>query len=185
LTHVKTIADPVVGGREAKLRSSARGLADPAFGIPETRGKAHSMRRPLLKHIITPFPHAVDLDDTVEIACDMMAEHEIRHLPVRDGNALVGVVTDRDLRLQLGVRAAAGQAGSLSVKDVVERDLVSAGLHDPLDGVLSQMAERRVGSALVTHGGSLVGILTTTDVCRAFGEFLARLEGKDDGGNAA
>jgi CBS domain-containing protein len=34
------------------------------------------------------------------------------------------------------------------------------------------MAERHLGSALVTRGGKLVGIFTTTDACRALARLL-------------
>jgi CBS domain-containing protein len=42
----------------------------------------------------------------------------------------------------------------------------------PLDHVVEEMAERRIGSALVTHHGTLAGIFTVTDACRVLAEIL-------------
>jgi acetoin utilization protein AcuB len=57
-------------------------------------------------------------------------------------------------------------------------------LHEPLDNVLITMAERHIGSAIVTRAGKLVGMFTAVDACRCFGTFLRehfpRVEGDDD-----
>ena len=42
----------------------------------------------------------------------------------------------------------------------------------PLDQVVTEMAERRIGSALITHHDKLVGIFTVTDACRVLAEIL-------------
>ena len=46
-------------------------------------------------------------------------------------------------------------------------------LSTSLQAVLSHMAEHRLGSALVTRKGKLAGVITSTDACRGFAEFLA------------
>ena len=45
----------------------------------------------------------------------------------------------------------------------------------PLDEVLDEMWEQRIGAALVLKAGKLVGILTAADVCRLFAEHLRRV----------
>ena len=50
---------------------------------------------------MTPSPHCVQLDDSLLVARTMMVEHDVRHLPVKDGHQLVGILTDRDLRRAL------------------------------------------------------------------------------------
>jgi predicted transcriptional regulator len=42
----------------------------------------------------------------------------------------------------------------------------------PVDDVVMHMAEIRVGTAMITRNGKLVGIFTTTDVCRNYAELL-------------
>jgi CBS domain-containing protein len=48
--------------------------------------------------------------------------------------------------------------------------VVDAG--EPAEAVAAAMAERHLGSALVTRAGKLVGIFTTTDACRALARVL-------------
>ena len=55
-----------------------------------------------MKAVMTPFPYSVELDDPIAKARGLMDEHRIRHLPVKDGCELVGLLTDRDLKLVLG-----------------------------------------------------------------------------------
>jgi acetoin utilization protein AcuB len=53
------------------------------------------------------------------------------------------------------------------VRDVYQPESYVVDAGERLEDVASTMAERHVGSALVTRGGKLVGIFTTTDACRA------------------
>ena len=52
---------------------------------------------PPIKAVMTPFPYSIAIDAPLSDAAQMMEEHEIRHLPVIEGDELVGVVSDRDL----------------------------------------------------------------------------------------
>jgi acetoin utilization protein AcuB len=58
-------------------------------------------------------------------------------------------------------------------------------LNERLDVVLQNMADRHIGSALVTRQGKLAGVFTTTDVCRAFVEYLRDPFRPVDGDDAA
>ncbi len=42
----------------------------------------------------------------------------------------------------------------------------------PRENVLVTMADRHIGSAIVTRRGKLAGVFTTLDACRAFGRYL-------------
>jgi acetoin utilization protein AcuB len=56
---------------------------------------------PSIASVMTPFPYVVHVDDSVLAARALMVEREVRHLPVKSGNTLVGVLTDRDLKRAL------------------------------------------------------------------------------------
>jgi CBS domain-containing protein len=136
---------------------------------------------PALASVMTPFPHAIDAGDTLGHARSMMAEHDFHHLPVTRADELVGVISDTDL-LVAGNLAPNGGAQVL-VSAVCTRDVYVVDIHTRLDVVAKTMAERHIGSALVTRQGKLVGILTHTDVARVLGEVLSALfpgEGGDD-----
>lgn len=139
------------------------------------------MRRiPQIKSVMTPFPYSIAPDDSLADARRMMDDHGIRHLPVKDGDTLLGVITDRDIRLVSGPRADHG----LSVRGVYIPHVYAVELTEPLDNVLLHMAAHHIGSAIVTKHGKLVGLFTVTDACRCFGDFL-REQFLPGGGNEA
>ncbi len=137
---------------------------------------------PRIKAVMTPFPYSVAPGDSLETARRLMREHDIRHLPVMEGGAPAGVITDQDLRRALAV---AGEGASPRVRDVDLSETCLADLSAPLDVVLSEMAARHCDSALVTRAGKLVGIFTATDACRRFAELLRREAAPPEGDSAA
>ncbi len=139
-------------------------------------------RIPPVKVVMTTFPYSVERTEPLEDARDMMREHGLRHLPVTERHALVGVISDRDIRRVLASRLGLADVEALEVGDAMSDDLYAVALDTPLDEVLAGMAERHVGCAVVTRQGRLAGILTTTDVCRLFADHLA---GHRPGGNDA
>ena len=66
------------------------------------------------------------------------------------------------------------------------RDLFIAPFRAPLNEVVFEMAERRIGSVIVQRQGKLAGILSSIDVCRILGEYLEALFPTGNrGGNSA
>ena len=140
---------------------------------------------PNLTHAMTPFPYSVDLDSSYEQATELMGHHNVRHLPVTEDHRVVGVITDRDLTSAMDVHTRAGGTGELSVRDLYIPDPYVVSVDEPLDNVLLTMAERHIGSAIVTKGGKLVGMFTTVDACRSFGEYLRQHFPRSGGDTAA
>jgi CBS domain-containing protein len=136
-------------------------------------------RIPSIKAVMTPFPWKVRLDDPLSHATAVMRERNIGHLPVTDGDQLVGIVTKRDIGL---VENAVRDNASLRVRDACVIDAYVVDLSAPLDRVLAEMAERHIGSVLVVKRGKLAGIFTSSDACHHFGRFLAQFfdSGGDD-----
>ena len=115
---------------------------------------------------MTPFPHFVEVGDSVLAARALMVRHEVRHLPVKKGDTLVGVVTDRDLKRAFDPDLGLPPKQELFVRDVYVPDAYTVETSEPLDRVLDEMVSRHVGSVLVTSHGRLAGIFTATDACR-------------------
>ena len=42
---------------------------------------------------MTPFPHFADAEQSVSAAREQMTAHGVRHLPVKDGGELTGIVS--------------------------------------------------------------------------------------------
>jgi len=128
-------------------------------------------RIPPIKAVMTPFPHAVGIDDSIEMARQTMRTQAIRHLAVTEKGQLVGVISEREIELAVGARVVRdAQMGGAYVVELTER----------LDRVLLAMSRSHLGSALVVKRGKLVGIFTTSDACRIFGECLRNLFPNDD-----
>ena len=52
----------------------------------------------LVRDYMTPNPMTVNEDIGILEAAELMKNHKVRRFPVVRGNALIGIVTDRDLR---------------------------------------------------------------------------------------
>lgn len=123
-------------------------------------------------NVMTPFPHSVDLGASLLEARQFMKEHKIRHLPITKDGELCGIVTDHDIKIMLGPEFGSPDPNELSVLDVYVDDPYVVDIATHLASIVSTFVERKIGSAIVTKQGKLVGILTTRDVCRALAEYL-------------
>jgi CBS domain-containing protein len=127
---------------------------------------------PHVDSVMTPFPYTIEASRSVQEARAVMESQGVRHLPVTSEGRLVGVLSDRDLKLAFAVLGNSASEEPLHVGDVCNLEAYIVEYDTPLDQVMFHMTERRIGSTLVTRNGKLVGILTTTDVCRHYGELL-------------
>jgi CBS domain-containing protein len=135
-------------------------------------------RIPLLKTVMTPFPWWIDIDEPLLAAREMMRKHKVRHLPVKEHGKLVSVVTDRDLKFALDPELGLPPRESLRVRDVCVYTAYIVDIESRLEAVLEVMAERKIGSALVTRDGNLVGIFTSMDACRVLAQMIGQLRGE-------
>lgn len=126
---------------------------------------------PQIQKYMTPAPHTIGGEQSLGKAKAMMSEHRIRHLPVLHGGRLVGVLTDRDVKLIESVVTEG--AGELRVADAMTEEVYTTTPERGLDQVASEMAEHKYGSAVILQNDRVVGIFTTTDACRALAEVFA------------
>ena len=127
---------------------------------------------PHIKGVMTPFPYAVALHAPLGDARRLMLEHRVRHLPVVEGQDLRGIITDRDIKLLLGPEMGSPDPHELTVEDAYVDDCYVVDLNTALADVLTTMAQRHIGAALVTKNGQLAGIFTAMDACRVFADRL-------------
>jgi CBS domain-containing protein len=96
-------------------------------------------------------------DDTAQQAAILMAENDIASLPVVDEGRLAGMVSDRDIALNV---VAEGRSASTCVRDVMTSRAIYCIDDEDVDDVLSRMAMLASNRLpVVDHGGKLVGIL--------------------------
>lgn len=145
---------------------------------------AQHRHMPPVSTLMTPFPYFVHPDDPISRVLALMREHGIRHVPVKEEDRVVGLISEGDLRWLSNPAAGGADPQAVRVRDVELPTPYAVDLSAPLGPVLLEMARRHVGSAIVLRSGRLAGIVTETDVCRALGEVLARRFGPG-GGDAA
>lgn len=125
---------------------------------------------PTIQKFMTTAPHTIGAEQTLSRAHDVMHEHSIRHLPVLEGGRLVGVVTDRDLKLVESLKDV--DPKTLRVDEAMTTDVVSVAPDMTLDEVVTTMGSRKIGCVVVMQNQKVVGIFTTVDLCVAFAELL-------------
>lgn len=129
--------------------------------------------RSMTRKVVTVNP-----ETTIFEAQELMAKHNIRHLPVvDDSNRLVGIVTDRDLRSALPYRffkdgiSPADKEGlqNLKAKDIMTRKVISIPPSYTIQDALLVVQNSKVGALpVVDDEGRLRGILSVRDLLRAF-----------------
>lgn len=125
------------------------------------------MKPPPICLFMTSLPVTIAPDTTVLAASEMMREKKIRHLPVVDDERLVGIVSDRDLKLIMALLSE--EANDVQVAMVMTETVFSCGPQAELSAVAAEMLERRCGSAVVVepeHPTHVLGIFTVTDALR-------------------
>jgi acetoin utilization protein AcuB len=133
----------------------------------------------LVRSRMTADVHTATPETTIAEALAITREHRIRHLPILDDGRLVGVVTDRDLRLAMPPMWADEQgelAEALHTKRVGElmiTDIVTIQPDTPVEEAARLLYTHRIGCLPIMEDDRLVGILTETDLLRAFADLFA------------
>lgn len=124
---------------------------------------------PRVDKYMTPMPHTINSDVNISVAEKMMRDNGFRHLPVRNAAHLVGVITERDIKLARSF----SQSDKLLVEEAMTADPYTVRPHAPLDEVVMEMAERKLGCAVVKQeNDTIVGIFTASDGLRALADVL-------------
>lgn len=122
-----------------------------------------------VEEFTTPDPITADEDMAIDDLRNLMEEHGIRHLPVVRGATVVGVISDRDVRLVAGLTAA--EKRQVRAADIMALDPLTVRASTSLDEVAYVMSENKVGSVLVEdEDGRFLGIFTATDALNALVE---------------
>ena len=114
---------------------------------------------------MTKSPHTIGASQPIGHASELMKKHGVRHLPVLEGGQLVGVISDRDVKIVESFRDVSEDETPCS--EAVGLEAYTVAPDALLVDVAAHMAEHKFGSAVVIDGNEVVGIFTTVDACRA------------------
>jgi len=111
--------------------------------------------------------------ETLDIAQDVMRLGGVRHIPVVEGETLVGILSQRDLLhaaasslLQLALERERGWLAKVHVREVMTTRVHTVAPEQPVAEAVALLLEQRVGCLPVVEDGRLVGIVTETDCLR-------------------
>jgi acetoin utilization protein AcuB len=117
----------------------------------------------------------VTKEATLARARELLHNHRIRHLPVVEGDRLVGILTDRDIR-QASPSSTAGISqdrtsaflAQIPVGGAMVLDVRTVSPYTTIEEAARLMIEHKIGCLPVTEANRLVGIITETDILGVF-----------------
>jgi acetoin utilization protein AcuB len=133
----------------------------------------------LVRDRMTSNPMTITPDTSFPEAFRLMRDNRIRHLPVVEKEKLIGVVAQTDL-----LHASPSPATSLSVfeinyllanlhvREVMSSPAVTVPDDAPLEEVARVLIDKKIGCLPVMRDGTMVGLITETDIFEAFVEIL-------------
>jgi len=136
--------------------------------------RAPIKREIMVTEIMTKNVITLTLDDTLTSARRKFEDLRLRHLPVVDGNHLLGILSLTDiLRLSFGKNFGSSQLEAdeaifemLSIDQVMKHNPVTVNSENSIEEVADILANEEFHALPVVDDGVLTGIVTTTDVIR-------------------
>ncbi len=132
-----------------------------------------------LDDLMTRNPVTIDPDSGLDSAMRLFDRFPFRHLPVVENEAVIGMLSDRDVQLATGWLASRERNQDAwgrilptpqTVREIMITPVLCANPTEAPTEAASTMLKRRIGALPVVDEGLLVGIVTETDILRAFME---------------
>ena len=128
-----------------------------------------------VRELMTKDPLVVSVDTSLAEARRMMIDRRIRHLLVTDGERLAGIVTDRDIRLKMPSPATSLSVweinyllARMTVESVMTKAVITVSPDRDASDAARIMLDHKIGALPVLDAGTVVGIVTESDMVRAF-----------------
>lgn len=131
------------------------------------------MEEPTIDLYMTPSPYTIRHDEPLAAAHALMRAHQIRHLPVLEGEELVGLLSQRDLHLFETLDGV--DPTKIAVREAMMAPVYTVSPQSTLREVAAHMADHKYGSAVVVEERRVVGIFTAVDGLRGLSLLLSQL----------
>lgn len=118
-----------------------------------------------VEEFTTPNPITVKEDTGMEELYHLMKQYGVRHFPVIRGNQIVGILSERDLKIVAGLNLS--EQLMVRAGDIMVKDPVSVSSDQSVESVAFEMSKLKIGSVLVYEGNEFLGIFTVTDALNA------------------
>ena len=129
----------------------------------------------LVRDIMTKRPTCIQAHQTLREAMQLLAELDVRHLPVIDDGEVVGMLSDRDLRTYSPHLVFESNINRLAkdldrpVVEVMSTDVLTVEPESSVQDLIDLLVENKVGALPVLDPveETLVGIVSYIDVLKA------------------
>ena len=137
----------------------------------------HLKTEPSVRAIMTGSPVTLQKDNKLSFAEEVMTGGRIRHVPILDGERLVGLLSQADLLHSAFIKALHLRPSeqreflnSLKIEDVMSKHVVSVPADTSIRAAARLMAEKKLGCLPIVEGQRLVGLVTKGDMLRCLAE---------------
>ena len=127
----------------------------------------------VVREIMMGSPVSLKPEDTLDLANDVISLGRIRHIPVVENGRLMGLLSERDLIgaaatqiFGLKQKSKSALLKSVLIKDVMKKKVITVTPDTRIREAVHLMAEKKIGCLPVLSDGTLVGLVTTTDVLK-------------------
>ena len=117
-----------------------------------------------VEDVMTPDPMCMGPTATVGEAYALMKEHGFRHVPICEGDLLLGVFSMTDVG-HLGAKVPSVMA--MPLHEVMSKNLITCKPAEPVSSAAATMASKKINCLLVVVDRKLAGIVTTYDLLDA------------------
>jgi universal stress protein A len=128
---------------------------------PVVTAKFRATARDTVAHWMTQRVLTISPQEKLTAACALMQQHRIRSAPVVDNGKVVGIISDRDIRANLG------NLDSVNVGEVMTAKLSSVTPQTSIWDAARLLRELKIGAMPVIEQEHLTGVISTSDLLEA------------------
>jgi acetoin utilization protein AcuB len=129
----------------------------------------------LVKDLMTTDTVAINSDTPLRKIIGLMKQNSFRQLPVLEGKNLIGIVSDRDVRLAVNSPMIVHDREEdielleeVTAENVMTLNPITVTPDTPAVRAAEMLAVYKFGALPVVEGNRLIGLITVTDFLRAF-----------------
>jgi len=139
-----------------------------------------------IRNIMTTEVVTLKVDEELSLASDIMTLARIRHLPIVEGDRLVGIISQRDLFkaslasvIDYDYQVARTHLKTVTIKEIMVKDIVTIAPDATIHEAGRIMLEKKIGCLPVIEDNALVGMVTESDIM----EFYVSRQSNDANGD--
>jgi predicted transcriptional regulator len=128
----------------------------------------------LVAHVMIKNVVTIEAGQNVLLAAQVMEEKGVSSLPVVSKGKLIGIVTEKDMVIRVVARGLNGK--KLLVEEIMSYPVAITSPETQLEEATKMMLSKGVRKLPVVEDGHVIGILSLTDVAKAYPEVYSTLK---------